>query len=67
VNPATVFLIFVFLDQLIIPGFLILWMGKKQYKSKIDWIFQSVFTDLPPLFVLPFKVRVYVPQTTSHQ
>lgn len=41
----------IFVDLLILPAIFILWLTKRNYKSKIDWVFQFLFTATYLLFI----------------
>ena len=40
-----------FVDLLILPAIFIIWLTKRNYKSKIDWVFQFLFTATYILFI----------------
>ena len=41
----------IFVDLLALPAIFIIWLSKRNYKSKIDWVFQFLFTATYMLFV----------------
>lgn len=41
----------IFVDLLILPAIFIIWSTKRNYKSKIDWVFQFLFTATYILFI----------------
>ena len=41
----------IFVDLLILPAIFLIWLTKRNYKSKIDWIFQFLFTTSYILFI----------------
>ena len=43
-KPSSIFTFLVLLDQLILPAIVLVWMIKKEYKRKMDWVFQFLFT-----------------------
>lgn len=42
----------IFVALLILPAIFIIWLTKRNYKSKIDWVFQFLFYLQRPIYYL---------------